>query len=66
MPFFPAFQNMFYVAEKQQSWALGTTVIMLQPKSHHHDESEDHKRCISNPSDVTSLEITIKGPDLFI
>lgn len=35
-------------------------------KSHHRDESGDHKRCISNPSDVTSLEITCKLPDSLI
>lgn len=63
-------KNMFCAAERQQSpdgcQMLLFTAITLQPKSHHHDESEDHKRCISNPSDVTSLEITCKGPDLFI
>ncbi len=61
---------MFCAAERQQSpdgsqmpsFAMRTR----QPKFHHRDESEDHERCISNPSDVTSLEITCKGPDLFI
>lgn len=61
---------MFCAAERQQSPDGSQMplfkVITLQPKSHRRDESEDHKTCISNLSDVTSLEITCKGPDLFI
>lgn len=70
VPFLLALWNMFCLLGRQQSPDGSQmplfSMITLWPKSHHCDESEDHKRCISNLPDVTSLEIICKGPDLFI